>query len=68
MSTTDTTPPTSPLMTPDQTSAALGFTLAELSNMRSANSGPKFHKVGFSLVRYNTADVVRWQSVRADAP
>jgi len=44
---------------------ALGFSLAELSDMRSANSGPKFHRVGFGLVRYNTADVVRWQSVRA---
>jgi len=65
MSATVSTPPASALITPDQTSAALGVSLAELSDMRTANLGPKFHRVGFGLVRYNTADMVRWQSVRA---
>ena len=60
-------PPTSPLMTPDQTSDALGISLADLVTMRSGNNGPNFHRIGLGLVRYNTADVMRWRASRAVA-
>ena len=59
------TPPPLPLMTPGQASNALGITLTELKNMRNTNTGPKFHRLGYSLVRYNTADVMRWKALRA---
>lgn len=58
------TPPESPLMTPDQTSDALGISLAELSTMRHDNTGPKYHGIGSGLVRYNTADVMCWRASR----
>ena len=48
--------PTSPLMTPHQTSAALGISLADLSTLRHGNAGPNFHGIGLGLLRYNTAD------------
>ena len=57
----------SPLMTPDQTSDALGISLKELSTLRHGNTGPKYHGIGRGLVRYNTADVMRWQASRAIA-
>ena len=61
------TPPSSPLMTPNQTSHALGISLTELSSMRHGNAGPKYHGIGLGLVRYNTADVMRWRASRAAA-
>ncbi len=54
--------PASPLMTPGQASDALGISLTELVTMRSGNTGPTFHRIGLGLVRYNTADVMRWRS------
>ena len=33
-------------------------------DMRNTKRGPKFHNVGFGVVRYNTADVMRWQVMR----
>ena len=59
------TSPASPLMTPDQTSDALGISLEELSTLRHSNAGPKYHDIGWGLVRYNTADVMRWQKSQA---
>ncbi|RJT91532.1 hypothetical protein D6T64_01700 [Cryobacterium melibiosiphilum] len=59
------TSPASPLMTPDQTSDALGISLEELSTMRHGNTGPKYHGIGWDLLRYNTADVMRWQKSQA---
>ena len=58
------TPPTSPLMTPDQTSDALGMSLTELQIMRCGTAGPNYHGIGLGLVRYNTADVMRWRTSR----
>lgn len=65
--TTATCTPASPLMTPDQTSDALGISLKELSTMRHDNTGPKYHGIGLGLLRYNTADVMRWRASRAAA-
>ena len=59
--------PASPLMTPDQTSDALGISLEKLSTLRHGNAGPKYHGIGWGLVRYNTADVLRWRASRAIA-
>jgi hypothetical protein len=59
------TSPASPLMTPDQTSDALSISLEELNTMRHGNAGPKHHDIGLDLVRYNTADVMRWQASQA---
>lgn len=64
MTKTARTPPTSPLMTPDQTSDALGISLAELSNLRHGNAGPNYHGIGLGLIRYNSADVMRWRASR----
>ena len=64
MTKTARTPQTSPLMTPDQTSDALGISLAELSTLRRGNAGPTYHGIGLGLVRYNTADVMRWHTSR----
>ena len=61
------TSPASPLMTPDQTSDALGISLEELSTLRHDNAGPKYHSIGWGLLRYNTADVMRWRTSRAAA-
>lgn len=61
------TSPASPLMTPDQTSDALGISLEELSTLRHGNAGPKYHGIGWGLLRYNTADVMRWRASRAVA-
>ena len=59
--------PASPLMTPGQASDALGISLEELSTLRHGNTGPKYHGIGWGLVRYNTADVMRWRASRAIA-
>ena len=48
-------------MTPDQASDALGISLTELATLARNNAGPKYHGIGLGLVRYNTADVMRWQ-------
>jgi hypothetical protein len=61
------TSPASPLMTPDQTSDALGISLEELSTLRHSNAGPKYHDIGWGLVRYNTADVMHRQKSQAVA-
>ena len=58
-----TTPPVSPLMTPHETSQALGLSLDQLSALRSTSTGPKFYQLDADLVRYPTADIVR---LRAD--
>ncbi|WP_158251094.1 hypothetical protein [Cryobacterium sp. Y11] len=54
-------------MTPAQTSDALGISLEKLSTLRHGNTGPKYHAIGWGLVRYNTADVMRWQKTQAVA-
>jgi hypothetical protein len=56
--------PASPLMTPSQASEALGISLEELSTLRHGNAGPMYHGIGWGLVRYNTADVMRWRVSR----
>ena len=54
-------------MTPGQASDALDISLKELVTMRNGNTGPTFHRIGLGLVRYNTADVMRWRASRAIA-
>ena len=51
-------------MTPDQTSADLGFSLADLDTLRHSSAGPNYHGIGLGLIRYNTADVMRWYASR----
>ncbi|SDO32056.1 hypothetical protein SAMN05216368_11515 [Cryobacterium flavum] len=65
--TTATCTPASPLMTPDQASDALGISLIELQKMRLGSAGPNYHGIGLGLIRYNTADVMRWRILRAAA-
>ena len=65
--TTATCTPASPLMTPDQASDALGISLTELQKMRLGTAGPNYHGIGLGLIRYNTADVIRWRTSRAAA-
>ena len=65
--TTATCTPASPLMTPDQASDALGISLTELQRMRLGTIGPNYHGIGLGLIRYNTADVMRWQKSQAVA-
>ena len=67
MTTATCTSPASPLMTPDQTSDALGISLTELQKMRCGTAGPNYHGIGLGLIRYNTADVMRWRASRAMA-
>ena len=67
MTTATCAPPTSPLMTPDQTSDALNISLMELQKMRLGSAGPTYHGIGLGLIRYNTADVMRWRTSRAAA-
>ncbi|MCS5735674.1 hypothetical protein [Herbiconiux daphne] len=43
----------------------LGLSVAELEVLRARGAGPKCHAVGYGVVRYNTADVMRWRSVGA---
>ncbi|TDW26946.1 hypothetical protein EDD25_3510 [Cryobacterium psychrophilum] len=64
MTTTTCTSPASPLMTPDQASDALGISLTELRKMRLGIAGPNYHGIGLGLIRYNTADVIRWRTSR----
>ena len=51
-------------MTRDQTSVALGISLAELDTLRHSSAGPNYHGIGLGLIRYNTADVMRWHASR----
>ena len=67
MTTTARTSTRPALMTPDQTSNALGISLTELNTLRHGNAGPKFHRIGWGLLRDNTADVMRWRASRAVA-
>ena len=67
MTTVTCTPPASPLMTPDQARDALGISLMELQIMRCGSTGPTYHGIGWGLIRYNTADVMRWRTSRAAA-
>ena len=55
----DTTPPVSPLMTPDETSQQLGLTPEQLRAARERNTGPEFYTLSPHLIRYNRADVLR---------
>lgn len=49
-----------PLLTPTQAGELLGMSVTELEVMRAENSGPKCHAIGFGVMRYSTADVMRW--------
>jgi hypothetical protein len=54
-----------PLLTPAQAGQVLGLPVAELEVLRARGAGPKCHAVGYGVVRYNTADVMRWRSAGA---
>ena len=49
------------LMTPEETSHALGATLDELRHWRRNGTGPAFHSLGGNLVRYSAA-AVAWSA------
>lgn len=51
-----------PLLTPTQAGQVLGLSVAELEVLRAQSAGPKCHAVGYGVVRYSTADVMRWRS------
>jgi hypothetical protein len=54
----------SPLLTPEQTADLLDSTPAELVAQRAAGTGPAYHPIGFGTIRYNTASVMRWQTLQ----
>ena len=64
----DTTPPVSPLMTPDETSEQLGLTPEQLRKARERNTGPEFYTLSPHLIRYNRADVLRHTTGEVPCP
>lgn len=52
----------SPLLTPEQTADLLDSTPVELVAQRAAGTGPAYHPIGFGIIRYNTASVMRWRA------
>ena len=59
MSTTTNPAASQILLTPEETSHALGATLDELRHWRRHGTGPAFHSLGGNLVRYS-ATAVAW--------
>ena len=55
------------IMTPAEVATMLGRSEKELRTMRLANQGPAFYALGGRLIRYNQADVHRWQANHAPA-
>ena len=55
------------IMTPAEVATMLGLSEKELRTMRLANKGPAFYSLGGRLIRYNRADVHRWQASRVPA-
>ena len=60
MSTTPNPAASQILLTPEETSQALGATLDELRHWRRNGTGPAFHSLGGNLVRYSAA-AVAWR-------
>lgn len=56
--------PRSPLATPDEVAAYLGFTRQQLAQMRYAGTGPAYTKPSGRTVRYQWVDVDAWLSSR----
>ena len=50
------------IMTPAEVATVLELSEKELRTMRLANQGPAFYALGGRLIRYNQADVHRWQA------
>ncbi|MFC5931821.1 DNA-binding protein [Cryobacterium melibiosiphilum] len=61
MSTTPNPAASQILLTPEETSQALGTTLDELRHWRRNGTGPAFHSLGGNLVRYSAA-AVAWSA------
>ena len=55
------------IMTPAEVAVILQLSEKELRTMRLANKGPAFYALGGRLIRYNRADVHRWQANHAPA-
>ena len=55
------------VMTPAEVATVLGLSEKELRTMRLANQGPAFYALGGRLIRYNRADVHRWQASKVPA-
>ena len=55
------------VMTPAEVGTVLGLSEKELRTMRLANQGPAFYSLGRRLIRYNQADVHRWQASHVPA-
>ena len=55
------------VMTPAEVAVILQLSEDELRTMRLANKGPAFYALGGRLIRYNQADVHRWQASRVPA-
>ena len=53
------------MMTPAEVATVLELSEKELRTMRLANKGPAFYSLGGRLIRYNQADVHRWQANHA---
>ena len=53
------------IMTPAEVATMLKLSEKELRTMRLANQGPAFYALGGRLIRYNQADVHRWQANHA---
>ena len=50
------------IMTPAEVATLLKLSEKELRTMRLANKRPAFYSLGGRLIRYNWADVHRWQA------
>ena len=50
------------MMAPAEVATVLELSEKELRTMRLANKGPAFYALGGRLIRYNRADVHRWQA------
>ena len=55
------------MMTPTEVAVILQLSEDELRTLRLANKGPAFYSLGGRLIRYNQADVHRWQANHAPA-
>ena len=55
------------MMTPAEVATVLGLSEKELRTLRLANEGPAFYSLGGRLIRYNQADVHRWQASKVPA-
>jgi predicted DNA-binding transcriptional regulator AlpA len=48
--------------TTEEASTALGLAVSTLTNWRSQNKGPKFHKPSPGVVRYHIDDIDEWMT------